>query len=205
MTKYLALLVVATSGIACGGTTETASNITTTDGGAGKGSSGSPSGGTASGGNGAGGAHSGGVSSGGASQAGASQGGASQAGASQGGASQGGASQGGASQGGVSQGGVSQGGVSQGGSGGSADPRCPPKTPTGACSDPDLQCEYNPATECLCFTSSTVLAYCEQVDPTCTATAPPPSSSGGVSTKIAVPAHQRCSCSAGAWSCALGI
>jgi hypothetical protein len=97
------------------------------------------------------------------------------------------------------------------GSGGSPlDPRCPAKLPAGACPAAGLRCEYSQQDECLCYPSDPATIRCQKVDPECTASAggaspapaPAPNGVGGVSSKIAVPSHLMCTCSAEkSWGC----
>jgi hypothetical protein len=205
MTKHIALLGALLTAVACGGTTDNgngpfdggaSSGGGTSSGAAGKSSSGSS--GTSAGAS-QGGA---GSSSGSTGSSGATHGGASSGGAVNGGVANGGVANGGVPNGGVANGGVSNGGVSSGGSP-SVDPRCPATTPSGACNDEGLKCEYNPRNGCLCANSPSVVTFCQQVDQSCTG--PIREGSGGFAAKIAVPAHQRCTCSADKWTCVLGI
>jgi hypothetical protein len=91
-------------------------------------------------------------------------------------------------------------GVNSGGSG--VDPGCPARKPNGACTAANLTCEYNPESDCLCYTTPNPTFFCTQVDGTCRAEV---GGAGGFSTKIAIPAHQYCTCSSGEWACRYGL
>lgn len=191
MTKYLALFVATSLGIACGGTADNEG-----PGAGGTAAAGSATGGSATGGQGQAGSvtHQAGATSAGTSSGGSSSG--------AGGANQGGSATGGVNQGGATQGGANQGGRNQGGSGGAkVDERCPPKKPSGACSNENLACEYSPATECLCYDSERPVAFCQQVDPSCTFQTTAGAGSGGFTAKLAAPKPLYCTCLDGNWSC----
>jgi hypothetical protein len=206
MRQYVSSLVVVVLGIACGGTTDTGD-----EGGAGSASGGTGTAGSHQGGSAAAGAA--GKTSAGSNSGGSSAGSVGTAGA--GGAVIGHA---GTSSGGISSGGISTGGISTGGTGGTGtvNPKCPAHAPMGACSadDANVSCQYEPGTGCLCYPSAPgTYTPCQKVDPSCVyvaptaapAPAPPPSGTGGVTAKIALPPHEVCSCVAQTWNCTYGI
>jgi len=189
MSKYLSSVVVVSMAIACGGTTNTSDEAR-------------------------GGTSSGGASSGGKSAGGESSGGSTGKAGSVGTGGSGGSI---GIAGSISVGGaiVVAGSGSGGAAGGpSVDPRCPAQRATGACTTEETgaSCEYDVYSGCLCYsTLSNVYALCTKVDPACgtggSASAPPPPADegiGGFSVKIALPPHQRCSCTGGNWTCTFG-
>jgi len=101
------------------------------------------------------------------------------------------------------------------GMGGSApvDARCPAQRPDGACKadDAGLSCQYSVGDNCLCYpTAPGTFTFCQKVDPTCPQINSGGTSSGGsagaggASAKVALPPRQRCTCTAGTWSCTFG-
>jgi hypothetical protein len=180
MSKCLGSMVIVLLGIACGGTTD----------------SGEPSGG--------------GASTGGANGAGTSSGGV--AGKATGGMSLGGSI---SVSGATGWGGSISTAGSVGAGGGTVDPRCPARYPTGQCSAEaeGALCYYEQFAGCLCYSTPGISSFCTKVDPLCpnsgaggAQAAPPPADagSGGISTKIALPPRQICSCVNGAWACSFG-
>ena len=146
----------------------------------------------------------------------------------------GGTAQGGSNQAGTKgyAGNATGGSVSSGG-GGSVDPRCPNRHPSGTCDadDAGLTCQYDQYTGCLCYSSSGIYGYCQQVDVNCQFMAsagtggsagaeaggsggtaaggetPGGTDSGGVGgfqAKIAAPPpRELCTCDAGNWICSI--
>lgn len=182
MRHYFASWVVVLSAISCGGSSETADF-------SGAGSS------------------SGGSSSGGSSSAGSATGGS--AGKGSGGSATGGTSSAGSTSGGTgTSGSTGQAGMTTAGSGGTGtvDPNCPPTRPMGTCDDAGTSCQYD-YTNCLCYpTAPGTFIQCQKVDPACTGLvqAAPFEGTGGISSKIALPPRQVCTCTAGNWMCAFG-
>jgi hypothetical protein len=88
----------------------------------------------------------------------------------------------------------------------------------GSCTNDDsgLVCQYD-LTGCLCYmTAPGNYTPCQKVEPACpnvggaggASAAPPPSPDlgmGGISSKIALPPRQLCTCTAGTWACTFGI
>jgi hypothetical protein len=125
--------------------------------------------------------------------------------------------------------GATGGSIATGGSGvggGTVDERCPPTQPvaTAMCSaeDEGALCHYDQFSSCLCAPQQGgPLGFCPQVDPNCPNDVASAGTStggaatggnggqaatagggiGGIHTKIAVPQHMACSCSAGHWLC----
>jgi hypothetical protein len=198
MSKYLSSLTLVLMGIACGGTTDTGDES---------------GGGTSSGGKTAGGQSNGGSNQGGSVGTSGSVGTGGSVGTS--GSVGTGGSLGLAGSIGVG-GTIATGGTANVGGFGSVDPRCPARRPTGVCTPEQsgFACQYDQYTGCLCYSNPAILyGLCNQVDPTCAsggaAATPPPApaegGAGGISTKIALPPHQICSCSGGNWLCTFGF
>ncbi|MBN1607192.1 MAG: hypothetical protein JW940_11210, partial [Polyangiaceae bacterium] len=128
--------------------------------------------------------------------------------------------------GGVTAGGTGSGGVnSTGGTGGAGgltgtgatggtpevDLRCPALKPDipGVCDVEQLRCTYDYLSGCLC--TGVAMGICPKVDPDCPSVsgkvapfAPPPET-GGSGSGAPLPPSEVCVCSAGSWSCTIGI
>jgi hypothetical protein len=137
-----------------------------------------------------------------------------------GGNSQGGAGHAG-SAGNSSAGKATGGSVGTGGSP-TVDPRCPATHPRGVCTDqdPELSCEYDQFTGCLCYTNPNTYAFCQQVDDNCpniggaagtggsvgASGAAGMAGLGGISAKIVAPPQPLvCTCTTATWSCVLSF